>query len=160
MASGLPLHPGPVCSKRFAHLVEGLASKSMYEMKTALEMLSASPTERFVSTPCACKLSHIRLFVTPWTIPCQAPLSMGFSRQEYWNELPFPSPGDLPNSGIKPASPLSPALVDSLPLSHLGSPSRTVYACSNLVLTYVRMPCMHKLTMQEVGALGCTALLY
>ena len=42
-------------------------------------------------------------FVTPWTIACQAPLSMGFSRQEYWSGLPFPSPGDLPDSGIKPA---------------------------------------------------------
>ena len=42
--------------------------------------------------------------VTPWTVACQAPLSMGFSRQEYWSELPFSSPGDLPD-GIKPASP-------------------------------------------------------
>ena len=50
---------------------------------------------------------------TPWTIACQAPLSMGFSRQEYWNGLPFPSPGDLPNSGIEPRSPALQA--DSLP---------------------------------------------
>ena len=42
--------------------------------------------------------------VTPWTIPFQVPLSMGFSRQEYWSGLPFPSPGDLPNPGIKPGS--------------------------------------------------------
>ena len=41
----------------------------------------------------------------PWTVACQAPLSMGFSRQEYWSGLPFPSPGDLPNPGIKPRSP-------------------------------------------------------
>ena len=41
---------------------------------------------------------------TPQTVACQAPLSMGFSRQEYWNGLPFPSPGDLPNPGIKPGS--------------------------------------------------------
>ena len=41
---------------------------------------------------------------TPWTVACQAPLSMGFSRQEYWSGLPFPSPGDLPNPGIKPKS--------------------------------------------------------
>ena len=53
----------------------------------------------------------------------QAPLSMGFPRQEYWSELPFPSPGDFPDPGIKPASSVSPALqVDSLLLSHLGSP--------------------------------------
>ena len=50
-------------------------------------------------------LSHVRLFVTPWTVARQTPLSMGFSRQEYWNGLPFPSPGDLPNPGIEPGSP-------------------------------------------------------
>ena len=46
-----------------------------------------------------------RLFVTPWTVTHQAPLSMGFSRQEYWSRLPFPSPGDLPKPGIEPRSP-------------------------------------------------------
>ena len=50
-------------------------------------------------------LSRVRLFATPWTIAHQAPVSMGFSRQEYWSALPFPSPGDLPNPGIKPRSP-------------------------------------------------------
>ena len=50
-------------------------------------------------------LSRVRLFVTPWTAASQAPPSMGFSRQEYWSELPFPSPGDLPDPGIKPGSP-------------------------------------------------------
>ena len=61
--------------------------------------------------------------VTPWTVACQAPLSMGFSRQEYWGGLPFPSPEDLPNPGIKPMSPTAPALqADSLPPSHWGSP--------------------------------------
>ena len=50
-------------------------------------------------------LSHIQLFAIPWTVACQAPLSMGFPRQEYWSGLSFPSPGDLPNSGIEPASP-------------------------------------------------------
>ena len=55
-------------------------------------------------------LSHVRLFATPWTVPRQAPLSMGFSRQEYWSGLPFPSPGDLPDPGIKPVSLVSPAL--------------------------------------------------
>ena len=43
--------------------------------------------------------------VTPWTVACQAPLSMRFSRQEYWSGLPFPSPGDLPDPGIEPGSP-------------------------------------------------------
>ena len=50
-------------------------------------------------------LSHVRLFATPWTVAYQAPSSMGFSRQEYWSGLPFPSPGDLPNPGIEPGSP-------------------------------------------------------
>ena len=50
-------------------------------------------------------LSHVRLLVTPWTIARQAPLSMGFSRQEHWSGLPVPSPGDLPGSGIEPESP-------------------------------------------------------
>ena len=50
-------------------------------------------------------LSCVLLFVTPWTVARQAPLLMGFSRQEYWSGPPFPSPGDLPNPGIKPVSP-------------------------------------------------------
>ena len=50
-------------------------------------------------------LSRVRLFVTPWTVAYQAPPSMGFSRQEYWSGLPFPSPGDLPDPGIEPGSP-------------------------------------------------------
>ena len=50
-------------------------------------------------------LSHVWLFVAPWTVAHQAPPSMGFSRQEHWSGLPFPSPGDLPNPGIEPGSP-------------------------------------------------------
>ena len=60
--------------------------------------------------------------MTLWTVACQAPLAMGFSRQEYWSGLPCPPEGDLPNPVIKPASPVSSALqVDSLP----AEPSRT-----------------------------------
>ena len=55
-------------------------------------------------------LSHVRLFATSWTVAGQAPLSMGFSRQEYWSELAFSPPGDLPDPGIKPTSLTSPAL--------------------------------------------------
>ena len=51
-----------------------------------------------------CVLSCIQLFGTLWTVARQTPLSMGFSRQEYWSGLPFPSPGDLPNPGIEPES--------------------------------------------------------
>ena len=50
-------------------------------------------------------LSPVPLFATPWTVAYQASPSMGFSRQEYWSGLPFPSPGDLPDPGIKPQSP-------------------------------------------------------
>ena len=49
-------------------------------------------------------LSHVHFFATPWTVARQAPLSMGFSRQEYWSGLPFPPPGDLPTPGIEPVS--------------------------------------------------------
>ena len=55
-------------------------------------------------------LSHVRLFVTPWTVAPQAPLSMGFPRQEYWSGWPFPPPGELPNPGVEPTSPVSPVL--------------------------------------------------
>ena len=54
---------------------------------------------------CAWLLSRARLFTAPWTARPQAPLSMGFSRQEYWSRLPFPSPGDLSDPGIEPRSP-------------------------------------------------------
>ena len=50
-------------------------------------------------------LSHVLLFATPWTVAHQAPLSMEFSRKEYWSRLQFPSPGDLPNPGLKCESP-------------------------------------------------------
>ena len=74
----------------------------------------------------ACMISHfscVWLFVTPWTAAHQAPLSMEFSRQEYWNGLPCPLPGDLPDSGIEFTSPVSPALqADSLLLSRQRSP--------------------------------------
>ena len=70
---------------------------------------------------CACMLSHfsyVWLFAILCTIACQAPLSMGFSRQEYWSGLPCPSSGDLPDPGIESISPVVPTLqVDSLPLS-------------------------------------------
>ena len=65
-------------------------------------------------------LSRVRLFVTPWTAAYQAPPSMGFSRQEYWSGVPFPSPGDLPDPGIKPGSLALQA--DALPSKPPGKP--------------------------------------
>ena len=66
-----------------------------------------------LNQPPAWVLSHfsrVRLCATPWTVACQAPLSMGFSRQEYWSRLPCPPPGNHPDPGIKPKSLTSPAL--------------------------------------------------
>ena len=57
---------------------------------------NSAPTELIPFREVACLLSHVQLFVTPWAIACQAPLSMGFSRQEYWGGLPFPPPVFLP----------------------------------------------------------------
>ena len=62
---------------------------------------------------------------TPWTVACQAPLSMGFSRQEYWSGVPFPSSGELRNPGIEPRSPTLQA--DSLPADLPGEPLVTTY---------------------------------
>ena len=64
-------------------------------------------------------LSHVQLFATPWTVACQAPLSMGYSRQEYWSGFPFPPPGDLSDAGIKPVSPVAPALADRFFITEL-----------------------------------------
>ena len=71
---------------------------------------------------CMCVLScfrRVQLFVTLCTVCCQAPLSMGFSRQEYWSRWPVPLPGDLPDPGIEPTSPALKA--DSLPSDSLGN---------------------------------------
>ena len=75
-------------------------------------------------------------FAIPWTVALQAPLSMGFLRQEYWSGLPFPSSGVIPDAGIKPTSPV--LQMDSLPLSHQenlkGYPGKSSNLISGLVL--------------------------
>ena len=68
-------------------------------------------------------LSYVQLFVTPWTVASQAPVSVGFSRQEYWSGLACPPTGDLPNPGIKPRCPTLQA--DSLPAEPQGTPKNT-----------------------------------
>ena len=70
--------------------------------------------------------SPVQLFATPWTVAYQASLSMGFSRQEYWSGLPFPSPGDLPNPGIKPGSPALGA--DALTSEPPGKPMSNLFS--------------------------------
>ena len=93
------------------------ACESMHAFYSGLQAPFAVKTSM-----CLYVLSCVWLFVTPWTVAHQAPLSMGFSRQEYWNGLPFPTPGDLPDPGVKPTFPAAPALqLDSLPLSHQAS---------------------------------------
>ena len=67
---------------------------------------------------------------TPWTVACQAPLSMGFSRQDYWSGLPFPPPGDLPDPGIRLGSPTLEA--DSLPSEPPGNPVNQLYVNKSL----------------------------
>ena len=80
-----------------------------------LSQLFNSPLRKKVKS-----LTHVILFVTPWTLTHQAPPSMEFSRQEYWRGLPFPSPGDLPDPGIEPRCPTLQA--DALPSEPPGKP--------------------------------------
>ena len=76
-------------------------------------------------------VARVWFFVIPWTVAHQAPLSMEFSRQEYWSGLPFPSPGDLPDPGIKPSSPTLQA--DSLLIEPPGKPRFVVLPASYAV---------------------------
>ena len=83
---------------------------------------------------CACVLSRVQLFATPWTAACQAPLPIALSRQEYWSGLPFPTPGDLPDPGIEPASPrLAGRFFTAEPL---WKPQQGLYAASQLTCNY------------------------
>ena len=86
-------------------------------------MLFMLTSNRSVKPQHCLVLSLVQLFVTPWTVTCQAPCLMGFSRQKYWSGLPFPSPGDFPHPGIEPTSPVSLVLqADSLPTEPLEKP--------------------------------------
>ena len=73
----------------------------------------------------ACVFSHVGLFATPWTVAHQAPLSMGFSRQEYWSGLPCPPPGDLPNPGLRTSVSCT-SCISSLPTEPPGKPLRYI----------------------------------
>ena len=74
-------------------------------------------------------LSRVQLFMTPWTVGHQAPVSMGFPRQEYWSGLPFPSPGDLPDPEIEPRSPALQA--DALTSKPRGKPTHCLGGVNN-----------------------------
>ena len=94
-------------------------------------------------------LSHVWL---PWTVAHQAPLSVGFPRQEYWSGLPCPSPADLPNPGIEPTSPVSSALAGGFfTTAHLGS-CRT--SQSTIWSVWDSSPCWHRGSLQSRTALG------
>ena len=84
-------------------------------------------------------LSRVLLFATPWTVAYHAPPSMGFSRQEYWSGLPFPSPGDLPDPGIEPESPALGA--DALPSAPPGEPKKEkMYRRKNMSMRELSVP--------------------
>ena len=80
--------------------------------------------------------SCVCLFATPWSVASKVPPSMGFSRQEYWSGLPFPSPGDLPNSGIEPGFPAlqADALTSEPEISHVLHMCTHVYMCTHVLL--------------------------
>ena len=99
--------PGLYTAKKFSCVGEELCVLEVKEIKVKVKVKS---------------LSRVRLFEIPWTVVYQASLSMGFSRQEYWSGLPFPSPGDLPDPGIKPRSPALQA--DALPSEPPGKPKK------------------------------------
>ena len=87
------------------------------------------PKQRYVHSCMLSHFSHILLFVTLWTVARQAPLSIGFFRQEYWSGLPCPPLGDLPNQGIEPSALMCPASAGSLPLAPPGKPKSEKRGC-------------------------------
>ena len=91
---------------------------------------------------CVCVLTHVWLFATPWPVARQALLSMEFFRQEYWSGLPFPSPEDLPDPGIKPVSLVSAALASRfLTTEPPGKPKATILQCGISILSAPLIAC-------------------
>ena len=96
----------------FSHLFQNFPQFNVNHTVKGFGIVNKAEADVFLEQ----SLSHVQLFVTPWTVACQAPLSLGFPRQEYQSGLPFPSPGDFPNSRTEPVSLVPPALqADSLP---------------------------------------------
>ena len=91
--------------------------------------------------------------VTPQTAAQQAPLPVGFSRQEHWSELPFPSPGDLPNPRIKPRAPALQA--DSLPSEPPGKPWMSPVSVNSLRTQESQMELKYKPSVAKIKVLGC-----
>ena len=97
LPAGILLSWGPLFVFQASSLISNLHSLNPSFLICSLEMATHSDEVK--------SLSRVQLFATPWTVAYQAPPPMGFSRQEYWSGLPFPSPGDLPDPGIKPRFP-------------------------------------------------------
>ena len=99
--------------------------------------------------------SHVQLFVTLWTVAHHAPLSMGFSRQEYWSGLPCPPPRDLPDPGIESSSLTSPALTGGFfTTSRLGSP--ITYIRSKTVASNPLHTPLHYSSVSDISSIHCT----
>ena len=105
---------------------------------------------------CTRTLSHDQSFVTPWTIDCQVPLSIEFSRQEYWNGLPFLPPGDLPNPGIELVSPAlagrfltieAPGKTNTHTHTHTHTRMLSRFSCVQLCATLWTIACQSPLYM-------------
>ena len=105
------MHPPSVLCCNVKHFIKTLNSSKGYNLwsivNTGFFRVMCVCVCVCVVCVCACALSPVWLFTMPWTLACQAPLSMGFSRQEYWSGLPCPPPGDLPNPGMEPRSHVS-----------------------------------------------------
>ena len=121
---------------KLIHLVSGGLCSLANNIDTwFLKFIVETPITLSISQSLSCSVTSDS--GTPWTIDHQTPLSMEFSRQEYWSGLPFPSAGDLLNPGIKPMSLESPALqVDSFPLTHWASPN-LVYILTQILSKFL-----------------------
>ena len=121
-------HTGPACSSS-PHVPQVGVHKAF----------SKTTSHCFFNFPHACMhaqlLIHVRLSVTPWAVAHQAPLSMEFSRQEYWSGLPFPTPGDLPHPGTESKSLASPALVGRF---FTTAPPGKPLSCPQAQLNFIR----------------------
>ena len=124
-------HLAIVCRKNLKRLRENsLVSSSHYSMHIRQNISLELEYLRGVKYSEVKSLSRVWLFVTPWTVAYQASPSMAFSTQGYWNGLPFPSPEDLPNPGIKPGSPALQA--DTLPSEPPGKWSINITKCEEI----------------------------
>ena len=131
---GAPCPPGPPSRTLQSSPPQSLTSHPSSQCSPPLgTACHVRPLQCCLHGVCVCvsRSNCVRLFATSWTVACQAPLSMGFSRPEYWSGWPFPSPGDLPNPGIKPRFPALQA--DSL-LSEL--PGTPIYMVGEFSSTW------------------------